>query len=148
MNETTETISEGNLTALGRKIKESFGGNPSYIWSKGKELYCYADWERGYQMQLLCRSQGQAEQLVTKVLALQNHTPIWKYLTKSQNTREAERYPAVQQTRTILGKQETLALQRPNTELYFTYAKARINPLMSPVYIYDTTGKKPGALVI
>lgn len=148
MDETTETISEANLKALGIKIKEVFGGQTPYIWSKGKELYCYADWARGYQMQILARSQAQAEQLVTKILSLQNHAPIWKYLSKSENTRQAERYPATKQIKTIMGKQETLPLQRPNVEVNFIYAKARITPLLKPILIYDATGKKAEALVL
>lgn len=147
MDETTETISEGNLKALGTKIKEAFGGQAPYIWSKGKELYCYADWTKGYQLQILSRSQAQAEQLVTKILSLQNHTPIWRYLTKSENTRQAERYPATRQTKTIMGEQKTLPLQRPNVEVRFIYAKARITPLLKPIVIYDATGKKAEALV-
>lgn len=147
MNETTETISEGNLRALGTKIKQVFGGQTPYIWSKGKELYSYADWTKGYQFQLLCRNQGQAETLITKVLSLQNHVPIWKYLNKVQNTREGERYPAIKQTKVIMGQQIEIPLQRPLVDVIFKYAQAKITPLMEPITIYDSTGKKKGALI-
>lgn len=147
MNETTETISEGELTSLGQRIKQAFGGDNGYIWHKGKELFTYADWSRGYQLQMLVRTEAQARELTTKILALQGHTPIWKYLTKSQNVSEAERYPAVAETKIILGKQVTLPLRRPNVEVRFKYADVQISPLIDPIVIYDRTGKKKGALV-
>lgn len=147
MEETTETLSEGNLKALGEKIKQAFGGDGGYVWQKGKELYCYADWSRGYQMTMLTKTQLQAEQLVIKILGLQGHTPIWKYLSKSQNTREAERYPLVPQTKVILGEPVRLPLQRPNVEVRFRYAEVRVSPLMRAITVYDRTGKRVAALV-
>lgn len=147
MNETTQTLSEANLTSLGQKIKETFGASGGYIWNKGKEMYCYADWARGYQMQILARSEAQAKDLVTKILGFQSHTPQWKYLTKTGNAAEAERYPTVPQTMTILGKQVTLPALRPNAEVRFRYADCRVSPLTYPVVIYDRTGKKANALV-
>jgi hypothetical protein len=147
MSETTQSISKGELTTLGQRIKQVFGSNNGYIWNKGKEMYCYADWSRGYQLQILARSEAQARDLVTKILSLQNHNPQWKYLTKSQSIAESERYPTSAQTMTILGEQVTLPLLRPNAEARFRYAQVRVSPLIDPIVIYDRTGKKAGALV-
>lgn len=147
MGETTETISKAELTNLGQRIKSVFGGDSLYIWNKGKELYCYADWSRGYQLQILARSESQARDLVTKILSLQGHTPIWKYMTKSENLAESERYPNVAETKIILGEQVTLPLTRPNVDVKFRFADVRVSPLLQPVVIYDATGKRKGALV-
>ncbi|MBE9193251.1 hypothetical protein IQ230_23475 [Gloeocapsopsis crepidinum LEGE 06123] len=147
MSETTETISEAELTNLGTRIKQIFGANGGYLWSKGKEMYCYADWSRGYQMQILARSEAQVRDLVTKILSLQNHTPQWKYLTKNKNASEAERYPVVPQTKLVMGKQVELPERRPNRQVRFRYAEARINPLLKTVILFDRTGKKTNALV-
>lgn len=147
MGETTETISKAELTNLGQRIKTAFNDGALYTWSKGKELYCYADWSRGYQLQILSRSEAQARDLVTKILGLQSHTPIWKYMTKTENLAESERYPATAETKTILGEQTLLPLRRPNVEVKFKYADVQINPLLDPIVIYDATGKKSGALV-
>ena len=147
MSETTETISKANLTNLGERIKQVFGANNGYIWNKGKEMYCYADWSRGYHLKILARSEVQARDLVTNILNLQNHTPVWKYMTKGKNVEEEERYPNIRETKVILGEQVTLPLRRPNAEVRFRYADIRITPLMRPIVIYDRTGKKAGALV-
>lgn len=147
MDETTETLSKNNLISLGQKIKAAFGENEGYLWHKGKELYCYADWSRGYQLQMLARTESQARELVTKILALQNHTPTWRYLTKSESVVESEKYPATTEVKTILGEQVTLPLRRPNVEVRFRHAEAQVSPLAKPVIVYDRTGKKAGALV-
>ncbi len=147
MDETTETITEANLKTLGQRIKQVFGEGEGYVWNKGKELYTYADWSRGYQMQMLCRSEAQARDLAIKVLSLQGHTPIWKYMTKGKNVAGEERFPIERQTKVILGEQVELPLQRPNVDVRFKLADVRVNPLYKWVTIYDKTGKRTSALV-
>lgn len=147
MGETSETISKGELTRIATYIKTTFGANGGYIWDKGKELYTYADWSKGYQMQMLVRSSTQARDLVSKILPIQNHSPQWMFLTKSTNEAELERYPDLPQTKIILGETVTLKKVRPRVEVRFTYADARIHRLIEPVILYDRVGRKPGALV-
>lgn len=147
MNESSETISKGELTSLGRRIKDIFGANDGYTWQKGKELYTYAEWDKGYQMQILARSMTQAQDLVSKILSLQGHTPHWRFLTKTENAEELTRYPETPVTKVILGETVTLPKVRPNVEVRFTYADVRVHKLAEPVVIYERTGKRVGALV-
>ncbi|NHC34695.1 hypothetical protein [Scytonema millei] len=147
MNETSETITLGELTRIGQQIKQIFGANSGYVWQKGKEIYTYADWDKGYQMQILARSASQAQDLVSKILSLQGHTPTWKYMTKGENLDQPSRYPETPVTKLILGKSVTMPKTRPNVEVRFAYADARIHKLLEPVVIYDRTNKKVGALV-
>lgn len=147
MNETSETISKGELSRISRAIKDLFGINGGYVWNKGKELYCYADWAKGYQLQMLVPSATQARDLVTKILSIQGHTPQWIFLTKSENQAELERYPETPQTKIILGETVTLARVRPRVEVRFRYADARVHKLMKPIILFDRTSKKVGALV-
>jgi len=147
MDELSTTISKGELTRIGTTIKNLFGANKGYVWNKGKEMYCYADWSKGYQLQILARTTTQAKDLVTKILSIQNHVPQWIFLTKNENQSEIERYPETPQTQYILGEQVTLATVRPLVEVRFTYADARIHKLIKPVIVYDRTNKKVGALV-
>lgn len=147
MNETSETISKGELTNIARKIKDTFGANGGYVWSKGKELYTYAEWDKGYQLQTLARSKNQAADLVTKVLSLQGHTPQWKYFTRTENSVEFEAYPEIPQKKTMLGEEYELPTVRPLVDVRFIYAEAKIHRLVPPVVLYDRRSKKPGALV-
>lgn len=147
MDETSETISKGELTRIGTAIKNVFGANGGYVWNKGKELYTYADWAKGYQMQMLTRGTTQARDLTTKILSLQSHSPQWMFLTKSTNESELERYPDLPQTKVILGEVKTLNRVRPRTEVRFTYADAKIHLLTPPIILYDRKSRKVGALV-
>lgn len=147
MNETSETISKGELTRIGTMVKNSFGSGGGYTWKKGKELYCYADWDKGYQLQMLVSTAAQARELTTKILAIQNHTPQWIFLTKCENQAEIERYPETPQTKIILGETMTLAEVRQRVEVRFTYVDAKVHKLIKPVVLYDRNSRKVGALV-
>jgi hypothetical protein len=147
MNETSETITKGELNRIGEQIKTIFGANGGYIWQKGKELYTYADWDKGYQMQILARSVSQAQDLVSKILSLQGHTPQWRFLTKTENFEELNRYPETPTTKVILGETVTMPKLRPYAEVRFQYADVRVHKLTEPLVLYDRTNKKVGALV-
>ncbi len=147
MDETNESISRAELTRIGEQIKQVFGANGGYTWQKGKDLYCYADWEKGYQMQILARSASQARDLVSKILSLQGHSPQWMYLTKIENAETQSRYPETPVKKTILGQNVTLPKLRPNIEVRFTHADARIHQLVKPVLLYDRKHIKPNPLV-
>jgi len=147
MNETSETISKGELTNIGRRIKDIFGANGGYVWNKGKELYCYADWNKGYQLQILAKTKSQAGDLVTKILSLQNHSPEWKYLTRTENALEQEAYPEISIKKTMLGEEYTLPTVRPLVDVRFTYAEAKIHRLVPAIILYDRRKKKQNSLV-
>lgn len=148
MNETSETISKGELTRFATAIKNSFGANGGYTWDKGKELYTYADWDKGYQLQILAKNSSQPRDIISKILALQSHTPNWAFLSKSGSESEIERYPELPQTKIILGEQVTLARVRPLVQVRFRYADAKVHLLTQPIVLYDLTNKKVGALVV
>lgn len=147
MNETSTTISNGELIRIGTTIKNIFGVNGGYVWNKGKELYTYADWDKGYQLQILARNTTQPRDLITKILSLQNHSPEWIFLSKSGSESELERYPDLPQTKLILGQTITLKKVRPRTEVRFCYADVKVHLLAEPVILYDRKSRKVGALV-
>lgn len=148
MDEESTTLSEANAKAIGNKIKEVFGADGGYVWRKGKEMYSYTHWERGYQLQLLCRSKAQAKELVTKVLSIQNHIPDWRWFNTVGNEVPEERYPTNPPKVIILGKEVTTPRDRPLAEVRFVHAVIKLAGLMQPVTLYDRKGRKPGALVI
>lgn len=147
MNETSETLSKAELTRIGARIKELFGANNGYIWEKGKELYSYSDWTKGYHFQLLCRNETYAKDLITKVLSIQNHTPDWKLLFKNENNVPSARYPENPGTKVILGETVELKKYRSLVEVRFEQAVAHIKERISPVILYDRRGKRANALV-
>lgn len=147
MNETTTSFSEANGTTLGQKIKEVFGSNDGFIWHKGKTLYSYTDWEKGYQLQLLCRNDVEAKRITTATLSIKNDTPDWKNLQEVKNDQEALRYPANPGTQIVMGKTVNKPVERPIVNVRFQYAYVKLSGVKEPVTLYDRRRKRPGALV-
>jgi len=147
MDETTQTFSQANATTLGRRIKEIFGANGGFVWSKGKTMYSYTDWEQGYQFQLLCRTEAEAKRIVTAVMSIQSHTPDWSFFNTIKNDQEAAKYPENPGTQIIMGKTVQKPLTRPNVDVRFQYAYVSIKGLARPVTLYDRVHRRVGALV-
>ncbi|PSB32265.1 hypothetical protein [Chlorogloea sp. CCALA 695] len=148
MGEETNTLSNANLTTLARKVKEVFGVDNGYIWRKGKELYSYSDWDKGYQLQLLSRSESNARELILKVLSIQTDTFVLKNMQLCKNQDELIKYPYEPPTQIILGKSVKVPRYRPNVEVRFQYAAAHIHGLPNPKLLYSRTRNKKNALVV
>ena len=148
MNETPASFTEGNQKAIANKIKEIFGANGGFVWTKGKDMYAYTDWDMGYQFELLCRSETEARRTITAVLSIQGHTPDWAKLTHSEATRPDVKYPVLPPSKIIAGKEVQLIEQRPVVNVRFRYAYAVIDGLVEPVDLYDRKNKLPNPVVI
>lgn len=141
MNETPQTFSEANQKAIGLKIKQIFGSNGGYIWEKGKDLYAYTDWDLGYQLELLTRTETEARRIVTSVLSIQNHKPNWVKLTHSNAVEPSLKYPLLPAKKTVAGKEVQPWEQRPVVDVRFQYAYAVVEGLFDPIDLYDRTHK-------
>lgn len=139
MDEEYNTISKTFIESLANKVKTSFAA-PSFVWKKGKELYCYAEWKKGYQLQLLCRDETEAKRVIEQVLDIQSHSPNWKHLTKSEAAQPATKYPTIPGNVTVLGKSRRLPRQRPIADVRFIYATLHIHELPNPVVLIDRSG--------
>lgn len=147
MNETTQSFSKANGIALGNKIKEIFGANNGFVWNKGKTLYSYTDWERGYQFQLLSKTKTEAKRIISAVHSLQNHTPNWENFNTVENDLENLKYPENPGNHTVMGEIIPLPKQRPIVDVRFQYAYVKLNGVIQPITLYDRRNKRAGALV-
>lgn len=147
MDETTVSMTESNARTIANKIRTEFGANGGFVWKKGKELFSYTDWDKGYQLQLLARNENEARQVVGKVLDIQNHTPEWEFFNKIENANPSEAFPTIPPSETILGKRRRLPRRRPIADVRFQYASLRLAGLPKPTYLFDRTGRYPQALV-
>lgn len=139
MNQESTTLSNSEVTGYANKIKAAFA-KPSFIWKKGKELYSYTDWDKGYQLQLLCRSEAEAKRIVEQVLDIQGHSPEWKRLRKNEAVDTASTYPTLPGNQTILGKSRKKPRLRPIAEVRFQYALLHIHGLPRAITLVDRTG--------
>lgn len=137
MNESSTTIQRQELINLANKIKAEFGAANGYVWRKGRKLFSYTDKERGYQLQLICRDENDAKQLVNKVLDLQDHTPDWKFFKSNITEEESDAYPYNPGNQTILGESKRKPRRRPMVDVRFQYATSTIWGLNKPIALYD-----------
>ncbi len=147
MNESTTTVSQGNATTLARRIKEVFGINNGFVWNKGKTMYSYTDWERGYQFQLLCRNITEAKRIISAVHSLQTHTPNWKYFNTVKADEELTKYPEEPGNQIIMGETVPIPKERPLVEVRFQYAYLNLDGVKEPINLYDRRSKLPRTLV-
>jgi hypothetical protein len=146
MDEKTNSFSKANATSLATKIKEVFGSNGGFVWSKGKTMYSYSDWNMGYQLQLLCRNEIEAKRIVVAVLSLQLHTPVWKYFNIVKNDEEATTYPEEPGTQVVMGEIVDIPRIRPIVNVRFQYSYIKLDGVKEPINLYDRNGKRPKSL--
>lgn len=147
MDETTQSFSKSNATALARKVKDIFGSNGGFTWNKGKTMYSYCDWNRGYQFQLLCRSETEAKRIVSSVLLLQNYVPDWINFNTIKNDEETTKYPENPGTHVVMGETLPLPQYRPLVDVRFQYAYVSLDGVKEPINLYDRSHRKVGVLV-
>ncbi len=147
MDETTQTISKANATMIATQIKNVFGSNGGFVWNKGKTMYTYTDWEKGYQFQLLCKTPTEAKRIIRSTLSLQNHAPIWKYFNIVESEEELIKYPEVPGTQVIMGEVVPIPKERPLVDVRFQYAYIDLDGLKEPINLYDRRSKLPRTLV-
>ncbi|CAO5047877.1 hypothetical protein [Microcystis aeruginosa] len=67
MNETSQTISKTNLTAIANKIKTEFATGSGFIWSKGKIKRVCKDSENGLNLTILCINETTGTEIIRKI---------------------------------------------------------------------------------
>lgn len=147
MSETTQSMTEAKARVYAQRIKTQFGASGGKLWRKGKELYSYTDWDEGYQLQLLCRSESEAKDLVRDTLAIQSHTPDWEYLNLVTNDQPSAAYPTIPPLERVMGEMVRLPRRRPIAVVRFQYALLKLAGKPTPLCLYDRSGRYPEPLI-
>jgi hypothetical protein len=137
MDETSQTLTEAKVKVLARDVKNQFGLGNGYLWRKGKSMYSYMDRQGGYQFQVLCRSQADGKNLISKVFDCINKTPRWKFGNFKENEEPSSAYPTIPQRERILGKMRRLPRERPIATVRFQYAILDVWGLVQPIPLVD-----------
>ena len=140
MDHNNETYTPALAEQLARDIRQEFAIENGWIWRKGKLMVSYTHWEKGYQLQLLCRSDTVGRELIGKVLSLQNDTPQWEFCNVSQNQDESAAYPNLPGNEFIFGKSRRLPRRRPLADVRFRYATLTLAGLQNPTVLIDLSG--------
>jgi hypothetical protein len=147
MDEFPTTFNESKARILGNKIKTIFAVGSGYVWRKGKTMITYTDWEKGYQLQLLSRSESEARELISKVLDINNDVPDWQNLNIKENAEPAQSFPTIPDRDQIYGELRRLARRRPIADVRFQSAFVTIIGIPHPIPIMDRSGQYATALV-
>ncbi len=134
------TLTEARSMAL--KIKNQFA-TPIYHFSKGRIKASYRDTTKGYRFFLLVPSLAEAKRVFTSVFDVIGDTPDWdSYLTEGKDEKDHNRVSNVR----VLDKNVRIGPSRPETEVYFRHAIAKIPPLTRDFPLVDTVGDYWNAL--
>lgn len=147
MDYTESSINPTIAQTIANRINTEFATGGGYVWKKGKVMFTYTDNVKGYKMQLLCRTEGEGVQLVTKVLDIQNDTPDWSKAKVTENQQPAVAYPTVPDLDIIYGESRRRPRQRPIADVRFQFATLNIHGLVNPQPLVDRSGIWPNALV-
>lgn len=147
MSHTSSTINPSVATTFANRVKSNFGLGGGLIWRKGRTMVTYTEWAKGYQLQLLCRSDTEGRSSINQVLDIQNDTPDWKHCNVSENEAAGSAYPPVPELDQVYGRARRMPRRRPVADVRFQYAVLNIHGLQNPVVLYDRSGVWSDALV-
>ena len=140
-------ITKSQAEVFATRVKLAFGaGGAGYLWRKGKDMATYTDWAKGYQLQILTRSEAEAREVITKVLDIQNDAPNWAKLNYSENAAPAEAYPTIPDRELIYGELRRLPRKRPVADCRFQYALLNLHGVAAPIVLYDRSYTYAAAL--
>ncbi|MEL6260465.1 MAG: hypothetical protein AAFR12_05300 [Cyanobacteria bacterium J06626_6] len=141
------SITEAIARTFATRIKTAFAAGSGFVWKKGKVMATYTDWEKGYQLQLLCRNESEGRRVVEQVLDIQNDTPEWSYFNVKENAEPSQAFPTVPPTDRAYGKVRRQPRRRPIADVRFQTAFLHVIGVPAPVILVDRSGTYPAPLV-
>lgn len=147
MDETTSSMSRSKIEIIANKIKTHFGAGSGFLWSKGRYMITYTDWNQGLQLQILCKTVTEGEQVIQKVLDVHGASFVRKKMNVVENQDDDARYPSTPDRELILGESVELPRERPLVDVRFRYATLTLHGLKRPIHLYDKTLRLPDCVV-
>lgn len=145
LDETHLTITEAKYKILANKIKTELATGTPYSFNKGKYLCLYEDDALGYNFQIYTSSETEGENVIKKIMSIQNHTFNEKLFRCSTPKRNSDNNPG---TVTILGKSRKKPRWRPTGTVKFRYADLVIHDLPNPIVLVDRTGTRANPVIL
>ncbi|MEG4225540.1 hypothetical protein QUA35_06665 [Microcoleus sp. N9_B2] len=116
----SQLIKESDIKALSAKIKTVF--NEGFKWERGKEMIVYHDWQRGYSLQIHCKSEAEGTRIVKEVLKIQGHEIRTEYLKLNKLIGTPKPTIPTVKEEEILGKKRKHKRYRPEGTVFYAYA--------------------------
>ncbi len=142
MNETSESISRGELNNLASIIRAKFW---NYRFNKGKIKVRYTEPKKGYRLAINALSISEGIDVIRDVLSIQGHTIDDDCLNVNDKPRKnSDNTPG---STTILGKVRKKRRWRPTASVGFRYASVSIFGLNRDPVLVDRTGNFIEAII-
>jgi hypothetical protein len=140
-----ENYTEANILALTNKIIADFA-RPPFHYQRGRELWSYADKQKGYYFQMTVQSEAEAKKVIKQVIGIQDsEEPDWeKYLREHKDQKNY----TIQETVRVMGQTVKKPKKRPIAKIEFKYAELFIPGTTKPLILVDRSGTKAHALKI
>lgn len=135
MNESSEDYTRAKAEAMAKDIKREFGTNPIFTWDKGIYYYYYRDYEKGYDLRLLCKSKAEGQRVTKAVLAIQGHPFKDDFEDFVENSRP---YPMSPGTQRVYGQTVKKPVKRPRVEVRFRYAQLLLHGRVKVINLVAT----------
>lgn len=132
-----EATWETEVTQLAQKIRSEFA-TPTYVFAKGKNIYWYRQKRYAHQFKVYASLETEAEQLIRKMLALQDQVYDEDCFVESKPKRNSVNNPVG----TILrfGRQRQKPRWRPTANVRFRWATLQTPELPNDdIVLVDTT---------
>lgn len=139
MDKTSETISRVDAERLAKEIKNVFTRPTVFVWSKGWFKATYLDPDKGYDLRLLVKSKQEGEQVVRKILDIQNHSFDRDYFQFVEHDRT---YPLNQGTHRVYGRTVKKPIKRRRADVKFRYAQLLIWGKPNPINLVASNSSR------
>jgi hypothetical protein len=136
MDESTETITQANITALANKIRTEFATGAGYTFNKGKYIATYYDKPQGYYLRIYVLNDAEGVEVVRKVLSIRNHTYNEEFFRITEPKKNSVNTTSNQ---TILGKIYKEPRWRPTATVRFQWASLILHTVPDPIFLVDRT---------
>lgn len=147
MNHNQSTITESIARTYATRIRSAFAAGNGFVWKKGKVMCTYTEWEKGYQLQLLCRNESEGRRVTEQVLDIQNDSPEWSFFNVKENAEPSQAYPTVPDRDRAYGEIRRQPRRRPIADVRFQLAQLHVIGVPAPIILVDRTGTFPRPLV-
>lgn len=141
IDKTEETITETDLKRIANRINQEFVTGTLFKFEKGKELYTYKEFNKGYNFQVYTKNQTEAKRVIDRVMAINGDNPDWKFMQNHTPEEPYNLYPRNPGRKTILGRSVELNEKRPEVLVQFAFAYALLKDKGKPVALVDAAGR-------
>lgn len=119
-NSSSQLIKEPDIKKLSAQIRAVF--TAIFKWERGKKMVVYHDWQRGYSLQIFCKTEAEGVRIVKQILRIQGHELRSEFLKINEPIGNPKpTMPAVKEEE-VLGKKRKHKRYRPEGTVFYSHA--------------------------